>query len=146
VYRISNELLGRTFHDLRSCGEGKRECQVVWISPWRSSDLISQVVHTSHTASGAGFTVVEPWLTSLWQRLAAEGVGVRVQVHTHPGRAFHSHTDDHWPIIHTPGFLSLVIPNFGMGSVGFEGAYLAKLGGDGRWYEADIGAIIEVVR
>lgn len=35
------------------------------------------------------------------------------QVHSHPGRAYHSDTDDAFPIVTTLGGLSLVIPNFG---------------------------------
>jgi len=68
-----------------------------------------------------------------------------VQVHTHPGEAFHSRTDDRFPIIHTPGFLSLVIPDYGLGPVGFAGAYLAELGSDGRWREVAAPARLRIV-
>ncbi|MDB5513884.1 MAG: hypothetical protein JWQ17_642 [Tardiphaga sp.] len=37
-------------------------------------------------------------------------------------RHFISKTDDDYPIIHKPGFLSLVIPGFGLGPVGFKDA------------------------
>ena len=144
-YQIPQALLTQTFDELRRCGGGKRECQVVWLSPWRAPAVISQVIHTSHTASAAGFTVVESSLTLLWKRLADTQAGVRVQVHTHPGGAFHSHTDDSWPIIHTSGFLSLVIPNFGMGDIGFKEAHLAEVRPDGLWHAVDIGDRLEVV-
>ena len=36
-----------------------------------------------------------------------------VQLHSHPGRAYHSETDDAYPIVATLGGLSIVIPNFG---------------------------------
>jgi len=62
-------------------------------------------------------------------------MGIRVQVHTHPAEAFHSAVDDAFPIIHTPGFLSLVIPNFGLGPVGFNDAFLTEIQHDGRWRE-----------
>lgn len=65
-------------------------------------------------------------------------MGIRVQVHTHPEEAFHSETDDAFPIIHKPGFLSLVIPNFGLGPTGFENAYLTEIQPDGRWQEVAI--------
>jgi hypothetical protein len=61
-----------------------------------------------------------------------------VQVHTHPKAAFHSLTDDTWPIVHTLGFLSLVVPNFGMGEISFEGAFLAELNANGRFEEVPI--------
>jgi hypothetical protein len=71
-------------------------------------------------------------------RLRKENLGIRVQVHTHPGPAFHSAVDDTYPIIHTPGFLSLVIPNFALGTVGFDGAFLTEIQPDGRWRQVDI--------
>lgn len=35
------------------------------------------------------------------------------QIHSHPGRAYHSETDDAYPIVATLGGFSIVIPNFG---------------------------------
>jgi len=83
-----------------------------------------------------GFVLDDRWLHAFWLKLASTESGIRVQVHTHPGAAFHSSTDDEYPIVHTPGFLSLVIPNFGLGSVGFSGAYLTEIGAGGEWHEA----------
>ena len=75
------------------------------------------------------------WLNKFWLELADREMGIRVQIHTHPGAAFHSLTDDAFPIIHTPGFLSLVIPNFAMGPVGLSNAFLAEIQSDGHWCE-----------
>jgi hypothetical protein len=47
-------------------------------------------------------------LNQFWLDLVNRSVGIRVQVHTHPFEAFHSATDDGYPIVHSPGFLSLV--------------------------------------
>jgi hypothetical protein len=68
-----------------------------------------------------------------------------VQVHTHQKRAFHSPSDDAFPIIHTPGFLSLVIPNFAMGSVGFDDAYLTEITTGGSWREVRCEDYFEIV-
>jgi hypothetical protein len=64
-------------------------------------------------------------------------MGVRVQVHTHPGRAFHSPTDDDFPIVRTEGFLSLVIPRFAQGKVGLAEAFLTEVQSDGEWKQVD---------
>lgn len=37
------------------------------------------------------------------------------QVHSHPGRAFHSEADDRWAIVRHRGAQSLVVPHFGKG-------------------------------
>ena len=34
------------------------------------------------------------------------------QMHSHPGRAFHSRTDDAYPLVSLPGAFSVVVPNF----------------------------------
>jgi hypothetical protein len=62
---------------------------------------------------------------------------VRAQVHTHPGIASHSDTDDRYPLAPNPGFHSLVIPRFGIGPVRLNDAYLVVLEDDGTWAERD---------
>ena len=116
------------------------------MSPWARPDTITSVVHPEHKATAISFDLNDAWLTAFWGKLAQQNAGVRVQIHTHPGAAFHSGTDDDWPIVQTPGFLSLVIPRFALGEVGFEGAYLAELAEDGNWRQVDVRARIEVTR
>jgi hypothetical protein len=144
-YRVPAVVLGETFAELRRCGRGRRECQVLWTSPWDSIVLIDRVVHPKHHARGDGFELDGDWLTEFWKELTSTRTGIRVQIHTHPGPAFHSPTDDGWPIIHTPGFLSLVIPGFANGPSDFTGAYLAELGESGSWDEVPISERLEVV-
>jgi hypothetical protein len=143
--RISRACVDETFRILRGCGEGRRECQALWLSAWRDPDVVARVVHPRQAATVGGFQLEDSFINQLWLELAERGFGVRVQVHTHPGAAFHSRTDDQWPIVHTPGFLSLVIPKFGLGPVGFDKAFLARLEPDGRWSELDQAEFIEVI-
>lgn len=136
--RISRGLLERTFEQLRACGSGRNECQALWVGPVAHPEQLSRLVHPLHDASPVGFQLDEDWLTGFWLEMAREGLSVRVQIHTHPGAAYHSATDDAFPIVHWPGFLSLVIPAFAMGHIGFDRAYLAQIGADGRWREVAI--------
>ncbi len=39
------------------------------------------------------------------------------QLHSHPGSAYHSQTDDNYAIITKTGGLSIVVPNFGMDDI-----------------------------
>jgi hypothetical protein len=144
LYQVSRAQLKHTFALLRQCGAGKRECQVLWASPWAQPRNITAVIHPEHRATAASFDLEEAWLTAFWSKLAQENAGVRVQIHTHPGAAFHSGVDDDWPIVQTSGFLSLVIPRFALGEVGFNGAYLAELDDVGAWRQVDVRARIEV--
>lgn len=137
-YRLPRNMLAETFQHFRSCGCGQDECQVLWLSPWSQPDIITKIVHPKHAAHFGGFVLDDAWLNDFWLELGNADLGIRAQVHTHPGEAFHSRTDDEFPIIHTPGFLSLVIPNFGLGPVGFDEAYLTEIQPNGRWKQVAI--------
>ena len=138
IYRLDGGVLEATFKHFRACGCGRRECQVLWLSSWDSPQDISRVVHPKHKAHLGGFVLDDQWLSEFWLELGDVNMGIRVQVHTHPSEAFHSPTDDAFPIIHKPGFLSLVIPNFGLGPVAFDDAFLTEIQPDGRWEEVAI--------
>ncbi|WP_275230447.1 hypothetical protein [Novosphingobium album (ex Liu et al. 2023)] len=142
--RLSGQLLAETFDHLRTCGDGRRECQALWVGPWSDPECITRVAHPRHSASAVGFRLDEAWLTAFWSSLAEAGEGVRVQIHTHPGAAYHSATDDAFPILATPGFLSLVIPRFALGPVGLEKAFLARFDEDQRWREVPISDHLEI--
>jgi hypothetical protein len=135
--RISRSLFQETFAKLRDCGVGARECQVLWVGPWSEQDLVGEVVHPRHMGHFGGFKLDDPWLTQFWLELANRSWGIRAQVHTHPGTAFHSQTDDDYPIVRTTGFLSLVIPRFAQGNVTLAGTYLCEVQDDGSWLEVD---------
>lgn len=137
ICSIPHELFEETFHRLRECGRGRDECQVVWIGPWADPHVITAVEHPTHSAHAFGFELDSSWVTSFWKQLARDRTGIRCQVHTHAGRAFHSGTDDEWPIVHTAGFLSLVIPNLAAGGPSLEKSYLTELQEDGKWREVD---------
>ena len=121
-----------------------RECQVVWTSSWATPDDICEVVHPRHRSHGGGFELDSTWINEFWLELARTGRGIRVQVHTHPREAFHSAIDDAYPIIHSVGFLSLVIPDYGVGSAGFERAYLAEIDPQGDWRSVQIDSRLEI--
>jgi hypothetical protein len=126
MIRLRHGILDETFAAFRACGGGRRECVAYWLGPCSIDDVVDEVVHPEHFAHSGGYQLDDRWLTKFWFDLAHRGKSVRVQTHTHPGLSGHSRTDDDWAIVHTEGFLSLVFPNFGLGCVGFEGAYLAE--------------------
>jgi hypothetical protein len=145
LYKVPKAILAETFGHLRRCGDGRRECQALWVGAWRSPTAITKVVHPRHRANAVGFQLDHEWINEFWDELGATECGIRVQVHTHPGAAFHSATDDAYPISFRTGFLSLVIPNFALGPVGFDGAFLAELAPDGKWQEVPIRSHLEIL-
>jgi hypothetical protein len=137
VLYVPTAFLDATFAQVRACGRGQAECQVLWVGPWSHPDVVSEVVHPEHRAHRGGFVLDDAWLTRFWLRLVEKGEGIRAQVHTHPREAFHSATDDAWPVVHLEGFLSLVIPDFGHGPISLERTYLAEIGPDGEFRAVD---------
>lgn len=136
--RVSATLLRDTLDCMRQCGAGRCECQTLWVGPWSDPDRVTRLVHPEHSASPVGFQLDSGWLTGFWSELARQGEGVRCQIHTHPGHAYHSATDDAFPLLSLPGFLSLVIPRFAQGPATLENAFLAQIGHDARWREVAI--------
>lgn len=141
---LAPEVLEHSFQHLRRCGAAQHECVVFWAGPLSEPGRIDEVLHPRHTASAIGYEVDPAWVSELWLDLAQRGQTVRAQVHTHPGTTFHSSTDDDFALVHTPGYMSLVIPDFARGPVGLEGSYLTARKADGSWRELDPHAGIEV--
>lgn len=129
---VATGIVEQTFHILRKCGRGKHECTAYWTGP-PSNKIIDGVEHPVHTSSAFAYEVDSNWLTEFWRRLARLGRSIKVQVHTHPGAAFHSSTDDNWPIVSQPGFVSIVIPQFAFGEPSLEGAWVGRLDRTGMW-------------
>lgn len=138
AYRLPRRMVAETFSVLRSCGDNRRECQLYWVSPWSAHSELTEVVHPKHVSSAYGLSIDSDWISRFWFDLSKRDLGVRVQIHTHPFEAFHSATDDKYPLLFEPGFLSLVIPNFASGPVGFENAYLTEVQPDGGWRQVAI--------
>jgi hypothetical protein len=99
---------------------------------------LTNVIHVQHCATSVIVEVDDLWLNRLWLDLADQGLGLRVQIHTHGAEAGHSEIDDAFPLIHEAGFLSLVLPDFALGSIGFDRAYLTEIQPDGSWSQVPI--------
>jgi hypothetical protein len=115
-----------------------------WTGPIAVPDVVDGLLHPRHVAHRGYYEVDGAWINDAWLKLAKSGQTIRAQVHTHGGRAFHSDLDDCFPIVHNEGLLSLVIPAFAEGEVGFEGAYLTQLTNAGRWAQTDPRAALEI--
>jgi hypothetical protein len=130
--RVRADILEKSFETFRACGRAECECAVFWTGS-RDTDEVDGVEHPVHRRSPYGYDVDDSWLTDFWKRLVISQKTIKAQMHTHPAAAFHSATDDRWPIVSQPGFLSIVIPNFAIGEVSLEDAWIGQLGEDGTW-------------
>lgn len=134
-------LLAESFDHFRRCGAGRRECVVFWTGPLTDPQFVDDLVHPDHTSGPGGYEIDVAWLKRFWIELYQQTRTVRVQVHTHPCSAFHSSTDDAFPISQRFGFLSLVVPDFALGALNLDHAALFELREHGHWQELDPAAV-----
>lgn len=137
VLELREGLLLETLAQLRACGAGRDECVAYWTGPLDRRELVDGVLHPVHEARPDHYEIDQNWLHETWRSLSRERRQIRVQIHTHGRVAFHSATDDAYPVIHQPGFLSLVVP-YHAARDDLEDAYLAELQADGGWVEVAI--------
>jgi hypothetical protein len=139
---IGKEVLGHSFEHLRGCGGGREECVVLWTGPLERPGYVDEVIQPRHSASIAHYDIDPAWVGELWLDLAERKQTIRCQVHTHPGAAYHSSRDDTLALIHTAGYLSLVLPRFASGPVSLNDSYLAVRDQDGVWQPVDPTTVI----
>jgi len=116
---IPDSVLGPTLETLAKAGRDEHEAFAVWgatVSPdgtqatFRTVLIPEQTPHT--TADGLLVAVDGLALFNINKQLYESGQILAGQVHTHPTDAYHSDTDDHFPLVTLQGALSLVIPDF----------------------------------
>jgi proteasome lid subunit RPN8/RPN11 len=67
----------------------------------------------TRTEQGLLYVVAGAELRRINQELYEAGLMLVAQIHSHPGRAYHSDTDDAFPIVTVLGGVSVVVPDFG---------------------------------
>lgn len=116
-FRVPLGILEATEEALADAGADGHELFVLWSGKLNGKTFDVSTRHvprqTSYrTKSGLLVRVDGDELHKLnvWLYDAGETLGV--QIHAHPSRAYHSDTDDTYPIVSTPGALSIVAPDF----------------------------------
>jgi hypothetical protein len=105
--------INKTLSELKRVGRWGSECVVLWLGR-RCADSIQveEVWVPEQKAGRCFFHIPENAMAKLFKELCARRLMIAAQIHTHPGRAFHSEADDKWAIVRHAGALSLVIPYF----------------------------------
>lgn len=107
-------LLGETLDILRRGGERGEERVVLWLSTaaQRSPVPIVEVYEPDQVTAVDYFRLPQESMRALMGHLRSTRRRIVAQIHTHPGRAFHSDVDAEWAIVRHVGALSLVLPRF----------------------------------
>jgi hypothetical protein len=142
VLETAPGMLAVAFRQLRACGGGRRECVLYWTGRIDTPGLVDRIEHPRHHSRAGGYEVDSAWVTALFRRLRDDRRCVRMQIHTHPGPAGHSDTDDRFALVPASGFLSLVIPDFAGGFVSLDRAHLVQMDDKGEWRRVAVSEVI----
>jgi hypothetical protein len=102
---------------------------------WMAETFIAPDQVADNTGLGCWVQVTERGKRELAARLPA-GCRYLARIHSHPGRAFHSSTDDANPALTHDGAISIVVPYFGLGLRRGLGACAIFRLTAGRWMPA----------
>ncbi|MBB4374426.1 proteasome lid subunit RPN8/RPN11 [Bradyrhizobium sp. cir1] len=114
--RCAPTLIDETLESLRKAGREGTEGVVLWLAarPLASDTAIQQVFVPEYFARKDVFRIPPSGMTALMSHLRTQKLALAAQVHSHPGRAYHSLADDAWAIVRHEGALSIVVPDFAM--------------------------------
>lgn len=152
LFRVPAWIVRETEAGLRGAGVQGLELFVLWSGVVNDRTFEVRTQHIPKQTSyrlelGLCVRVEGDELHRLNRWLFDTGEMVAVQVHAHPSDAYHSTTDDAFPIITTIGGLSIVAPNFcrdGLLGPGTMAYRLRAMGWD-ELNAMDIGRLIDVV-
>jgi proteasome lid subunit RPN8/RPN11 len=137
---INASIADKTLAALHAAGQLQKECVVLWLSP-RPLGETAQIVEAyvpEQEAEVDYFRIPPHAMKALMAHLRAQRLVLTAQVHSHPGRAFHSEADKEWAIVRHEGALSVVVPHFGKGidSENFLASSAAfRLSAEDEWIE-----------
>ncbi|MEE8106172.1 MAG: hypothetical protein V3T86_11615 [Planctomycetota bacterium] len=120
VLRVPRHVADVTQSHLKEAGSYGAEGMVLWAGARHGEVFdVEEALIPEQTAfrsdEGVCVAVDADELFRINVHLHEQGRVLAAQVHSHPGDAYHSETDDAYPIVTTVGGYSLVVPDFGRG-------------------------------
>lgn len=119
LFVVPSDVLRGTIAALREAGQESREAFVLWGGIFRSErefefrSAVRPAQTSMATEDGLLVYVDGEALFRVNRELYERGETLAAQVHSHPGEAYHSETDDAFPMMTLVGGLSIVVPAFG---------------------------------
>jgi len=132
-------VIDRVVAHLRMCGAHGLEGVAFWAGQLqRSQFVVTQAfIPRQHalidTRSGVGVAIDGEELFRLNVWLHNVGLQLIAQVHSHPGSAYHSSTDDDMSVVTRVGALSIVVPDFAAGAFDLSTISVHRLSKVGDW-------------
>ncbi|MCA0049445.1 Mov34/MPN/PAD-1 family protein [Mesorhizobium sp. B283B1A] len=135
---------------LRSVGQQGHEGMALWVGVQQEQHFaVTEAVIPAqrHIRTSDGVCVMVPaeelHRLNVW--LYRRGLTLLAQIHSHPGRAYHSTTDDAYAIATTVGCLSLVVPNFARDPFDLARVAAYRLDAEANWNEVAPAALMRMI-
>lgn len=143
--KVGQDIVAATIKRLQAGGRMGHERAVLWLG--HGADRIDEVYEPRQRTRADQFYFDRQSMNLLLAHLREKRLRVLAQVHSHPGRAFHSAADDEWAIVRHAGALSLVLPRFAREAtvdnfLSLAATYVLSIGND--WEEAPGTTLMEV--
>lgn len=139
-FLVPPDLVEQTLKPLQDAGARGYEAFVLWggrLIDDECLEFVSAFVPAQTTSRGGEGLLVHVDGEALFrvnQAFYRAGLILAAQVHSHPTRAYHSDTDDAYPLMTLTGGLSGVVPDFGRGGLDRLSDWAwYRLEGAGRW-------------
>lgn len=137
-FHVPKKIVDETDKALRSAGKKQLEAFVFWSGVVDGADFR---IRSSYFPEQTGYRLPDgvcvrvdgKELHQLNLMLYQKKEILAVQIHTHPGRAYHSETDDTYPIVTLQGGLSIVVPNFCLTGVAGPATATYRLSQAAKW-------------
>ena len=142
-YDVPSTILIESAELLRSLSGGVRESVILWAGTVHNRQAcIRRIVVPRQLATPKHFEVPLDERHRIARDLSISGERLLAQLHTHPGVAFHSRTDDRLALPRRTGAISIVVPDFAASWDGNlrEASVNRHLGG-GVWMELSIATV-----
>jgi proteasome lid subunit RPN8/RPN11 len=133
IFRVTEPVIEETLRHLKAWSYSEAVCH--WLGECSPQfAIVSTVWIPTFTATATSYDISSLEMLRLKQKLDSSGLSLLAQIHSHPGAAFHSSRDDNTAASPWPGFLSIVVPNFGRISGRFlESVECFELVGNRTW-------------
>jgi hypothetical protein len=153
-FSVPLDLVDQTLRRLQRAGRSGYEVFVLWGGKVDQDDVTSfNFTHsylpeqrTLSTEEGLLVVVDGEALFRVNRAFHKEGLILAAQIHSHPTDAYHSETDDAYPMVTLLGGLSGVVPDFGDGGIRrLEEWAWYRLCGPGQWRPVDSSTSIQFI-
>jgi hypothetical protein len=137
--RVARSVVDDTMRMLRESGREGMEAIVLWAGTFSSTTsfdvgLVIRPRQTAYRSSDGLLAAVDDDEIFRVNRAVSEhGMRLVAQLHTHPGDAYHSDTDDHHALVTARGGFSLVVPFFASGGFDLDVVAVYRLEVGNTW-------------